>query len=172
MMHTEPLRGYLTPDTGTKKVDLLACPSAKDGLATSHSHSGGVVTDTNTFSAYCHAFGHSDYVPGGATPWYGWTANNSTPDSDLRSKCPRLSMLGRTVDGYYIASPSKQAMSGDISSTTGLITCWDENAGDLPMSHSVGSNVAFMDGHLEWVPIGDFKHYITYYASNCRIYWK
>lgn len=165
------LRDYLIPASGYNDVKLFACPSATGKLRDGGSR-GGRISSTLVYSAYAIAFGHSDYA-GALSSFYGWSVSGySTAATDWRIKCPRLAMLGRTINGQYIGVPSDQPFSGDIASgLTNLIDAYDIHDG--PMSHlGSGANTCFMDGHTEWIPKKDFKHYIHYYSAQGRIYWK
>ena len=173
----KPLRGYLLKPQGTKDEKLVVCPDVKKGLAAGV-YRAGAFRSAYILSAYILAFGtgtHAETPP--TSYFYGWSIQGSSPASDSRMKCPRLSMLGRYVKFYngkfYFPQPSEMAMAGDIASKTNVIIAYGITSGDLPsMSHVNGANTSFMDGHIEWIPRNEFKHYTHYYYSSSRIYWK
>jgi len=175
--HTYSVRGYLFPYDSTKDVKTLICPSAQGALGnpTCPYRAGRVFSSVWTFSAYCIAFGIGDgeaVLPLGG--FFGWTTyGTSTPDSALKVKCPKLTMLGTTVvipyTTQYVESPSRQVMAGDISSTTDIITGYGISC---PRSHKDGSNNVFMDGHTASARRNQYFHYIKFYDGNCKLYWE
>ena len=85
--------------------------------------------------------------------------------------------LGRKVKNpvgtSWFASPAEQPACGDIATQRAFIRAYGITSGDLPrMSHVRGANTGFMDGHVAWFQKKEFKRYVHYYYTDCRIYWK
>lgn len=172
------VKGYLFPTeyAGNTYVKSLICPSAPPELlrrrtAAEAVRDVGYLAGSSLFSSYRVFFGGGSYAV--ATAFYGWRVV-SAPGVGIGGPCPRTTMAGKTVtDGgrtVHIYSPSRQAITTDMITTTGMIDCEDNSpTGPLSLtrtSHANGANVGFLDGHVEWTELNKTTIRYTSYTGS------
>lgn len=158
--------GYLFPKGATMAENLI-CPGIKPPFLGNATRGAGLIDNVRVYSAYMLSYGTATRT---SAEWFGWMSRISTPTTIERVQCPNLNMLGRTIEGCYIETPSKQPMGGDIASQTGVVSAY--GVGSVLMGHAGGANTLFMDGHVTWTPKTNFNHYITHYSHLNRVYWE
>lgn len=155
------VRAYLSSETATR-ADVLRCPSVKEPFRSIPIYNpGNFYTPNRAFSSYSLAFGT------GSKPdpqWHGWMARTLPQGSIELMQCPNVKMLGRTISGCYIETPSRQPLAGDIASRSGIVRAY--GVGDHLMAHTKGANNAFMDGHVKWTNKKEFKQYVIYWGAT------
>ena len=161
------MQGYMIT-AGVSEAKNLVCPGVKPPFLTHPSYRAGRVTSTRIYSSYLLSYGTGTRT---SSDWFGWNTQTSTTTSQTRVQCPNLNMLGRTVEGKYVAKPSKQPMGGDIASEDALIITYGLTSTPFLMSHIDGANTVFMDGHVKWTRRTSFTGYVHYYYAGARIYW-
>ncbi len=169
LLNSNVVRGYLFAQNATKAKTLI-CPGTKAPFLTNPTRGPGIIAGARVYSSYLTAFGTGDRT---ATNWFGWYERGSSPTSLSRVPCPNVTMLGRTIAGRYVATPSRQPMGGDMSSSSGFIKPFGYSSEYVLMAHATGSNTVFMDGHVSWASKGEFNQYLYYFYSthtmiNCK----
>lgn len=162
--------GYLFPgNIGSSGVaGSLVCPGTKEPFRSHPSYKAGRVTAVSTYSSYLLSFGTGDRTS--SDNWFGWYSFDSAPDGLRRVQCPRLNMAGKTINGKYIESPSRQPMGGDISSDNGWMDVYGIK--NVQIAHQQGANTAFLDGHVKWTDRNKFTSYLHYYSpTGSRLNW-
>ena len=159
-LNTISVANYLIGSKSTPEAKYLVCPSA-DPAFTTGPYRAGRNNGTRLYTSYSVAFGCGDKDD--PSWFFGWAAQASTPTSTTRTFCPRLSMCGRTIKGYYIAKPSEQAMTSDLASLNGFVRAYGIMTN--PQNHKNGSNVSMLDGHVKWIKRSNYKYYINTYSS-------
>ena len=160
---------YLLSSKSSRKAKHLVCPSA-DPYFSQGSYAAGTRTGMSPpfiHSSYSVVFGYGNVN----YPWFGWAMyNSSSKTSTGKAHCPRLTMCGKVIKGYYVASPSQQVMASDLASRNGLVTAYGRNT-KHKQNHATGSNVAMMDGHVKWVNKSVYKYYVYIYGTNMGLFW-
>ncbi len=161
--------GYLYPNgvNDVYTIQFLICPGITGDAANINDsyHSGRMGANGRIYSSYNLMFG----VGNRSNAWYGWYHKNPTETSDIQGQCPRLTMTGRNITdpvsgkSQWVAKPSVAPLCGDVWSDTGTIAL---PGNTCPNPHPGGTNTGFIDGHVEWIPITDMKHYVRWYSGT------
>jgi prepilin-type N-terminal cleavage/methylation domain-containing protein/prepilin-type processing-associated H-X9-DG protein len=167
-LNSKAVEGYLCPGN-SKPAPLFMCPGVKGAWRQTVSYRPGNTTAARLYSSYIYTYGTGDRT---SANWFGWYKRGSSPTSLSRTKCPNVKLLGKTVDGYYVASPSNQPMAGDPTSVNGLIKPYGFSSTFVEMSHLEGGNIVFMDGHVKWTRKSSFQHYLyNFYSTHTMLNW-
>ncbi|MFW6413710.1 MAG: prepilin-type N-terminal cleavage/methylation domain-containing protein [Verrucomicrobiota bacterium] len=152
---------YFTDDDGDDKpVPTFLCPATDSRLDESYTsrYNGTMLGLTYVIIA-----AWSNYRSPVEAPHYGWSQRQWDPNFTDFSAVPRRNLVGRmTIE----LAPSDQPFIGDLWNESGVARIRGGSPSQINNNHEDGMNVAFADGHVEFIHKNSFESQMRFWSAS------